>query len=185
MKHATKWFLLFLVVLPFFISSGFIQKTEGKENQANLCAKQKPCELLTQTDAEKILGQAVRLSGENSERKGEVRQCSCIYTSVAKDPSSGQDINLYFSFEQKEGSASTEQAQRVMASTKSENAHDSVITDLSEIGDEAFRLGEEANVHFIMARKGAVVIRLQIKQATEKTSLEELKSFAGKVAKRL
>jgi hypothetical protein len=184
MKYATKWFLLFLIILSF-ISSGFIQKTEGKENQANLCEKQKPCELLTQSDAEKILGQAVRLSGENSERKGEIRQCSCMYTSVAKAPSTGQDINLYFSFEQKEGSPSAEQAQRVMALTKSENAHDTVITDLSGIGDEAFRLGEEPNVHFIMARKGAVVIRLQIKQATEKTSLEELKNFASTVAKRL
>lgn len=185
MKRGTKWFLLLLVILPCFISSRVIQKTEGNDNQAGLCEKLKPCQLLTQADAERILGQPVHLTGDTSELKGEVRQCGCTYTGVAKDPSSGQDINLYFSFEQKESSPSAEQAQRVMSSTKSENAHDAPIKDLSGIGDEAFLLGANPDVHFIMARKGAVVIRLQIKLATEKTSFEELKSFASKVAKRL
>jgi hypothetical protein len=183
MERRAKWFLLLLVILPFFTASGVIQKAKG--NQANLCEKLKPCQLLTQAHAEKIIGQPVRLTGDNSERRGDIRQCSCIYTGVAKDPVSGQDVNLYFSFEQKESSPSAEQAHQVMASTKSENAHDTIIKDLSGIGDEAFRLGEESNVHFIMARKGAVIIRLQVKQATEKSSLEELKSFAGKVANRL
>lgn len=185
MKRGTRWFLLLLVILPFFISSSVMQKTEGKANQAGLCEKLKPCELLTQADAERVLGQPVRLTGDTSELRGEVRQCSCIYTGVARDPVSGQDINLYFSYEQKESGSSAEQAQRVMASTKSENAHDASIKDLSGIGDEAFLLGANPDVHFIMARKGAVVIRMQIKQATEKTSLEELKSLASKVAKRL
>ncbi len=185
MKRGTKWFLLLLVILPCLISSRVIQKAEGKDNQAGLCEKLKPCQLLTQADAERILGQPVRMTGDISELKGEVRQCGCAYTGVAKDPASGQDINLYFSFEQKESSPSVEQARRVMATTKSENAHDTSIRDLSGIGDEAFLLGENPDVHFIMARKGAAVIRLQIKVATEKTSLEELKSFASKVANRL
>jgi hypothetical protein len=185
MKRGTKYFLLPLLTLSCFISSTAIQKTEGKENQATLCEKLKPCQLLSQSDAEKILGQPVRLTGDKSERKGDIRQCSCMYTAVAKDPVSGQDINLYFSFEQTEGRPSADQAHQMMASTRSENAHDTVIQDLSGIGDEAFRLGEQPNVHFIMARKGTVVIRLQIKEATQNTSMEELKSFAGKVARQL
>ena len=184
MKRGIKWWLLLLVILSCLISSPIIQKIESSE-KADLCNKLKPCELLTQADAERILGQSVRLIGERSESRGEVRQCICMYTGIVKDPVSGQDINLYFSFEQKESSPSAEQAQQVMASTKSENAHDAIIKSLSAIGDEAFRLGEESNIHFIMARKGGVIIRLQIKQATEKTSFEELKSFASKVAKRL
>lgn len=185
MKRSTKWVYLLFVFLPFLLSGSVMQKTEGNNNEAGLCEKLKPCQLLTQANAERILGQSVRLTGDKSELKGEVRQCRCTYTGVSKDPASGQDINLHFSFEQKENQPSAEQARQVMDTTKSENAHDLSIRDLSGIGDQAFLLGEEPNVHFIMARKGAVVIRLQIKQATEKTSLEELKAFAREVAKRL
>jgi hypothetical protein len=185
MKGFTKWFSLLLVILALLVSSPFMQATEGKAGQAAWCEKLKPCQLLTPADAEKILGQPVRPIRDGSELKGEVRQCSCAYTGIAKDPASRQDVNLYFSFEQKENSPSAEQARRLMASTKSENAHDAVIDDLSGIGDEAFRLGDVPNIHFIMARKGGVIIRLQVKQATEKASLEELKAFAKEVAKRL
>jgi hypothetical protein len=161
-----------------------MQKTEGNVSQSGWCASHKPCQLLAQPVAEKILGQPVRLTNDTSELKGDIRQCSCVYTGVSKDPATGQDINLYFSVEQKEGSPSAEQAHRVMETTKNENSHDTVIKDLSGIGDEAFKLGDEPNVHFIMARKGPVVIRLQIKQATQKASLEELKTFARDVSKR-
>src|SRR5438045_943039 len=109
MKRGIKWWLLLLVILSCLISSPIIQKIESSENQADLCNKLKPCELLTQAVAERILGQSVRLIGERSESRGEVRQCSCMYTGIAKDPVSGQDINLYFSFEQKESSPSAEQ----------------------------------------------------------------------------
>lgn len=185
MKHGTKYFLLLSLFLFCIFSGRVAQQAEGSDNQAGLCEKLKPCQLLTQADAEKILGQSVRLTADVSGLKGEVRQCRCAYTAVAKDPISGQDINLDFVIEQKERNPSVEQARQVMDSTKSENAHDAIITDLAGIGDQAFRLGEEPNVHFIMARKGAIVIRLQTKQATEKTSLEELKAFAREVAKRL
>jgi hypothetical protein len=185
MQRGTKWFLFLFAFLLFFMSGGVMQKTEGRGNQAALCERLKPCQLLTQADAERILGQSARLTGDKSEMKGEVRQCRCTYTAVAKDPASGQDINLHFSFEQKESKPSVEQARQVMETTKSENAHDLSIKDLSGIGDQAFLLGEEPHTHFVMARKGAVVIRLQIRQATAKTSLEELKAFAREVAKRL
>lgn len=185
MKGFTKWFYILLVISALLVSSPFMQATEGSDRQAALCEKLKPCQLLTPADAEKILGQPVRPTRDGSELKGEIRQCSCAYTANAKDPASGKDINLYFSFEQKENSPSAEQAHRLMTSTKSENAHDAVIDDLSGIGDEAFRIGDVPNIHFIMARKGGIIIRLQVKQATEKTSLEELKTFAKEVAKRL
>jgi hypothetical protein len=184
MKGGTKWFLLLFVFLPFFMSSGAMQRTEGRDNQAALCERLKPCQLLTQANAEKILGQSVRLTGDKSEMKGEIRQCRCTYTAVSKDPASGQDINLHFSFEHREASPSAEQARQLMETIRNDNAHDQTIVDVTGIGDQAFLFGEESNTHFIMARKGAVVIRLQIRRATAKTSLEELKAFAREVAKR-
>jgi hypothetical protein len=181
----SKWVLLLTLLLTFIISSPVKHENGSQDSQTGLCERQKPCQLLTPADAEKILGQPVRLIQDSSVLKGDVRQCICSYKGVTKDPVSGQDINLYFAFEEKENKPTPEQAHQVMETTKNDNAHDTTITDLSGIGDEAFRLGDTPNVHFILVRKGAIIIRLQIKQATEKTSLEELKAFARVTAKRL
>ncbi|MBI3651746.1 MAG: hypothetical protein HY231_12070 [Acidobacteria bacterium] len=185
MQRRTKWFFLSVFLPLCFVSSGFHQPSAGTPRSSGLCEQLKPCQLLTQADAEKILGQAARLTQDASEMKGEVRQCRCRYTAVALDQASGEAINLYFSFEQSERHPSAQQAHEVMASTKSANIHDTSIIDLSGIGDEAYQLGDGPNVHFIMARKSARVIRLQIKQATAKTSLAELKTLAREIAKRL
>jgi hypothetical protein len=114
-----------------------------------------------------------------------VRQCRCTYTALAKDEASGEDINLNFIIEQQEGNPSVEQARQVMETIRNDNSHDRLIKTLSGIGDDAFLLGDELPIYFIMARKGPVVIRLQIKQATKQTSLEELKAFAAKLGKLL
>lgn len=185
MKRGTKQLLLLSLFLSLFFLNSVTHKAQDSISQTGLCVSQKPCQILGQSVAEKILGQPARLINDRSELKGDIRQCICSYTCVSKDSASGKDINLYFVIEQKESNPSAEQARQVMETTKNENSHDTVIKDLSGIGDEAFQLGDDPNVHFIMARKGAIVIRLQIKQATEKTSFEELKSFAREVAKRL
>lgn len=185
MKRGTKRILLLLLFLSFLFSSGMMRNAKGNDSQSGLCENLKPSKLLLQSVAERILGQPARLIKDTSLLKGDIRQCFCAYTAVSKDPASGQDINLNFVLEQKENAPSAEQAHSVMESTKRDNAHDTAIKDLTGIGDEAFQLGEEPTNHFIMARKGAIVIRLQIKQATEKTSLEELKAFARDVTKSL
>ncbi len=185
MKQSAKWVLPFSFIFLFLCSGGVLPQTNGNASQTNFCERFNPCQLLLQADAEKILGQPVRLTQNISELKGDVRQCSCAYISVAKDKTTGQDTHLYFAVEQREVNPSAEQAQQVMESTRSSNAHDTTILTLSGIGDEAFQLGDQPNRPFIMARKGGVIIRLQIREATALTSLEKLKAFAGEVAKRL
>jgi hypothetical protein len=174
-----------MFVLLGLFASAMMQTTEGKGSQTGFCEKQKPCQLLTQAEAEKILGQLVRLTQNTSERKGDVRQCSCSYMAVAKNPVSGQDTHLYFAVEQREENPSAEQAHQVLQTIKEENAHDQAIIDLSGIADEAFLLGDSPSRPFIMARKGAVVIRLQVRETANKESLESLKAFARAVAARL
>jgi hypothetical protein len=181
MKRSAIWFLVFLL----FLSFSFMQKTEGCDDQTGLCEKFKPCQMLTPARAEKIIGQSVRLTQDTSTLKGDVRQCLCAYTAVAGDQASRRDINFYFLIERKESNPSAEQARQVLQSIRNDNAHDAAIIELSGIGDEAFQLGDMPDSHFILARKGPVILRLQIKQATGKTSLEELKTFAREVADRL
>jgi hypothetical protein len=174
--------------LPFSLSltillGGLIPAAEGNGGQTGFCEKIKPCQLLAQSDAEKILGQPVRLTQDTSVLKGDVRQCICAYTGVNKDTATGQDRVLYFSLEQKEGSPSAEQAHQLLVSTKEANAHDAEIADLTGVGEEAFLLSNDLNSHLIMARKGAIIMRLQVKRAAGEKSADTIKAFAEKASK--
>jgi hypothetical protein len=184
-RRSVNRILILLLILTGFLSSGLTPKTAGNATQANFCDRVKPCQLLVQDEAEKILGQAVRLTENRSDLKGNVRQCVCAYGSLTNDQTGGQDLKLFFSLEQQESNPSAEQARQLMESTKSDNAHDLVITNISDIGDEAFLLGDLPNRHFIMARKGAVIMRLQVTRTTNRTSLEALKTFAQRVTRQL
>jgi hypothetical protein len=177
--------LLYSILLSLLLTGSVMAVAEGTGGQAGFCEKIKPCQILTQADAERMLGQPVRLIQNSSELRGDVRQCMCGYMGLSKDKASGQDCALYFSLEQKEATPSAEQAHQVLVSTKEANAHDHVIGDLSGIGDEAFSLSNDSDSHLIMARKGAVIMRLQVKRAAGTRSLEELKAFAERVFKTL
>lgn len=153
------------------------------DGQSHVCDRVKPSQLLTQSIAEKMLGQTGRLTTDTTTMKGNVRQCACAYFGASKDKDTGQDSVIYFSLEEKEKTPSAEEARQVLVSTKEANAHDSEIVDLSGIGDEAFLLGNDPNSHLIMARKGGIIMRLQVKKAAGTKSLEESKAFAQKVFK--
>ena len=94
-------------------------------------------------------------------------------------------IQLQFSEDIAALNVKRDQAHQVLASTKEANAHDIAINDLSGIGDEAFALSNDSDSHLIMARKGAIIMRLQVKRAAGNRSLEELKAFAERVFKPL
>ena len=170
-------------LLTFLLLGGVMAVTAGNGGQANFCDQVKPCQLLAQSDAERILGQSARLTQVTSELKSDVRQCLCAYTGLLTDNASGQTSALYFSLEQKSANPSAEQARQVLVSTKEANAHDTSIWDLKGVGDEAFLLSNDSSSHLIMARRGAIIMRLQVKRAAGTRSLEELKAFAEKVSK--
>ena len=109
----------------------------------------------------------------------------CAYFGASKDKATGQDSVIYFSLEEKEKTPSAEEARQVLVSTKEANALDHEIVDLSGIGDEAFLLGNDSNSHLMMARKGGIIMRLQVKKAVGTKSLEESKAFAQTVFKSL
>ena len=167
--------LLLLLAGGMSLAAGF--------GQTHVCDRVKPSQLLTQSTAEKMLGQAARLVPDTTTMKGNVRQCMCAYFGVSKDRATGQDSVVYFSLEEKEKTTSPEEARQVIASTKEANAQDNEILDLSGIGDEAFLLSNDSNSHLIMARKGGIIMRLQVKKAVGNKSLEESKAFAANVFK--
>jgi len=158
---------------------------EGLAGQTRVCDKVKPSQVLTQSIAERILGQPTRLTPDTTTMRGNVRQCMCAYFGVSKDKETGQDSVIYFSLEEKETTPSPEEAHQVIVSTREANVHDNEIPDLSGIGDEAFLLSNDPYSHLIMARKGGVIMRLQVKKAIGTNSLVESKAFAAKVFNQL
>ena len=177
--------VLLCALLSFLFLGGVFTAAAGKKGRSGVCDKMKPCQLLAQSDAERMLGKSVRLTQDTSQLKGDVRQCLCAYTGVSKDQATGQDSLLFFSLEEKETNPSAEQASQVIVSTKDANAHDTEIWDLKGVGDEAFLLSNDSSSHLIMARKGAIIMRLQIKRAAGTKSLEEIRAFAEKISKLL
>jgi hypothetical protein len=177
--------VLLYSLLTFLLLTSLSTATAGSGKLINLCDKIKPCQLLTKADAEKMLGQSARLTQETSELKGDVRQCLCAYAGLSTDATAGQNSVLFFSLEQREANPSAEQARQVLVSTKESNEHDTAILDLKGIGDEAILFSTDSSSHFIMARRGGIVMRLQIKRAAGTKSLEETKAFAIRVSKYL
>jgi len=175
---------LFCCLLLFLLFAGAVS-VAGSAGQVHICDKVKPSQLLTQSVAEKILGQAARLTPDTTTMKGNVRQCMCAYFGALKDKTTGQDSVIYFSLEEKDKMPSAEEAHQVIVSTREANVHDTDIIDLDGIGDEAILFGNDPNSHLIMARKGGVIMRLQVKKAVSTKSLEESKAFATKVFNRL
>ena len=176
---------ILLLVLCLFVSAPFLSCL-ANAFETHFVAKPKPCKFLSYGDAEKILGQSVRLTENISKIEGDVRKSDCVYTGVSKDKVSGKDVNLYFSLEQKEQNPTVEQARQVFESTyRKINEPELSVEVLSGVGDEAFSISNPLNFHFIMARKGEIIFRIKLNKATEKTSLEELKAFAKKFAEQL
>jgi hypothetical protein len=176
---------ILLLALCLFVSAPFLS-CQANAVKTHFAAKPKSCKFLSYADAEKILGQPVRLMENISKVEGDVRNSNCVYTGVSKDKVSGKDINLYFSFEQQEQNPTVEQARQVFESTyKKINEPDLSVQVLSGIGDEAFSISNPSNFHFIMVRKGEIIFRIKLNKATEKTSLEELKAFAKKFAEQI
>jgi hypothetical protein len=176
--------LLYTMLISLFLG-GSMPMAAVLGRAASVCQKFKPCQLLGQSTAEGILGQSARVPQETSEIRGEVRQCMCAYKGVSPDKETGQDSALFFLLEEREANPSAEQASQVLASTKDANALDHSILDLKGVGDEAFLLSNDSNSHLIMARRGSIILRLQVKRAVGTRSLEGLKAFAKKVSKLL
>jgi hypothetical protein len=177
--------VLLCASLSFLFLSGALRATAGGREPKGVCDRMKPCQLLTQADAERMLGQSARLTQDTSQLKGDVRQCLCAYTGKTPDKESGQDSLLFFSLEERESNPSAEQASQVLVSTKEANEHDTLILDLKGVGDQAFLLSNDPGSHLIMARKGSIIMRFQIKRAAGTKSQEEIKAFAEKVSKLL
>lgn len=149
--------------------------------QAN-AEKPAPCKFLSNADAQKILGQPVKIIANDSSVSNDKGLIKCTYRGVANDNPNENKANLYFILEE---SLTNEKAKEIYKEIWDSNKNHPGIEVLSGIGDEAYSHSDKPNFHFVMARKGKFTVRLKINKAVEVTSLAELKDFAERLVEKL
>lgn len=144
--------------------------------------KPAPCKFLSNADAQKILGQPVKVIANDSSVSNDKVLIKCTYRGVANDNPDENKANLYFILEE---SQTNEKAKEIYDEIWNSNKNHQGIEVLSGIGDQAYSHSDKPNFHFVMARKGKFTVRLKINKAVEGTSLEEMKSFAKKLIEQI
>lgn len=128
-----------------------------------------PQNLLTVSEAEKILGEPALLKDSSTTIKDDVITYSCSYTALSSDKKTGKTGNLYFMVEEYKQMAS---AKEIYASIKKSNEDHEGIKIINDMGDEAYFHSSE-NFLFIIVRKGTKMLRMKVNRVTNNTSLDE------------
>lgn len=149
---------------------------------AQSSAKTESCKKLSFAEAEKILGQKVKLVTNSWDSADGKTIFKCQYQAIEKDKTSGNDINLFFMIEQ---SSSENQAKEIYKAIWESNKNHAGIEVLDGIGDEAYAHSDKGSFHFFLVRKGNSTIRMKVNKAVETTSFEEVKAFAKRVSKQI
>jgi hypothetical protein len=136
-----------------------------------------PGNLLTLSDAEKIVGEPAHLSDSSTTTKAGDLVYSCAYTANSKDNKTGKTGVIYFLFEHYKQVAS---AQKKYTFIKTANENHGIKV-LEGLGDEAYFHTDGENFYFIMVRKGAKVFNMKVNKITSTTSLDAFNLVAKKI----
>ena len=137
----------------------------------------RPCNLLTLSDAEKIMGQQARLIDSSSTIKNNVSVYNCGYTGISEDEKTGKIGKLYFVFWQYDQISSAEKAYTSIKIGNEING----IKVLNDLGDEAYYHSDGVNFYFIIVRKGKKVFDIKVNKITSTTSLDEFNLVAKNI----
>jgi len=174
MKKRLVLILTLTSVLSTTVSCAFIRTRRGREI--------KPCNLVTKSDAEKILGQPLLPAYEKVTSESGVIDSSCDYSKVT-GPSEG---SLTVFVLQSQQTPNVEWAKSVMEARRKQFAGDR-IESLSGFGDDAFlRVTRiESDEYEIWVRKNDKVFDLSLLGSPTKVSLDAHKLLAKKIASEL
>lgn len=138
---------------------------------------QQKSDLLTLTDAEKILGEKAHLTDSTLNHKNNVSVYHCSYTADSPDSKSGKTGAVYFMMEDY---SDTESAKKTYSGIMESNRKNG-ITELNDLGDEAYFHTDNQNFYFILVRKSNRMFRMKVNKITSVTSLDNFNSVAGKI----
>lgn len=130
---------------------------------------------LSLSEAEKIMGEPLRLNDSSSGYSGGVYFYKSSYFSNTTD--TNKIGRFYYMYEEYDREAD---AHNVYQGFKIANEKNSPLTDLS-FGDEGYYQGPPGPPPFILVRKGNKMLRLKINRSTSNTSLDEFMTVSKKI----
>lgn len=175
MKHKIKFAALLVVCIS---AVNCVAQSKNRDSSR----EPKTCSLVSESDAEKILGRAVRLIEKTVEVKDKIRQSRCTFAALSRDKASGSEINLYFMLEE---TPDEERARQIFEPIRKSNEDHLGFENLSGVGDRAYAHSDKSHFHYVMAQKGKFTIRLKVNKAVETTSFDELKAFLKRAVKQI
>lgn len=106
--------------------------------------------LLTLSDAEKIMGEDAKLTGNSFVKKGDTLEYKCDYSAISKDAIASKTGQLYFMYEvYSEVSAA---ANAYAAIYQANNKHEGIKV-VSGLADEAYYHSDQTGFYFCLVRK--------------------------------
>ena len=153
---------------------------EAKEishSESNL----QPANLLTLIDAQKIMGETLKLEDSASTITGTASVFNCGYTGITEDKKTGKVGKLYLAYWQYNDIPTAHKAYTDIKVANEKNG----IEVVQDLGDEAYYHSDKQNFYFIMVRKGKNVFDMKVNKITSTTSLEEFRSVAKKITSAL
>lgn len=138
--------------------------------------------LLTLSDAEKIMGEASKLTCNTFLTKKDTLEYKCDYTALAKDAVTGKTGKLYFMYE---AYATEGAAQRAYAYIYEGNRKHAGVEVTPGLGDEAYYHSDGTNFYFYLVRKHEKMFRLKVNKVTSHSSVNEFKEAARRVAAKM
>lgn len=134
--------------------------------------------LLKDIDVENILGEQARLVDRSSERKNDRSRTAWTYRGLSADTMERGRANLYCVFDE---FTDTTSARMNYADILSQNRPLEGLTELKNVGDEAYMHTDNRNFVMIIARKGRAMVRVKVNRLTDRTSIDQLRSVVRRI----
>ena len=128
--------------------------------------------LLTLADAEKIMGEKARLTGNTYIKKGDTLEYKCDYTALSQDSLTSKTGKLYFMYEIYRGVAAAANAYTAIYQANSRHEGVKVVSGL---GNEAYYHSDQTGFYFFLVRKNKKMFRLKLNKVTSHSSVIEFK----------
>lgn len=138
--------------------------------------------LLTLTDAEKIMGEQAKLTGNTFIKNGDTLEYKCDYTALSQDAITSKTGKLYFMYEKYGGVAA---AANAYAAIYQANSRHEGVEVVSGLGNEAYYHSDQTGFYFFLVRKNEKMFRLKLNKVTSHSSVMEFKKATRRIVDKL
>ena len=177
----------FLPVYIISLTGVFASYQKGPTNVNDSCIIQTDTlaiasKLFTLTDAKKIMGEQVKLTGNTYLKKGDTLEYKCDYTAISQDAITSKTGKLYFMYEIYDGVAAAANAYGAIYQA---NSRSKGVKIVSGLGSEAYYHSDQTGFYFFLVRKNEKMFRLKLNKVTSHSSVREFKEATKRIVDNL